>query len=107
MGDRDQQVSALKALEYCVKAYSPWFAIIESHRLDPSEVDRLRAYIDGLAAKLERLAAVVPEGTVTYSQVEAVITELCDAGFYPDKTAITTVLHAFEDENGCNGSGFS
>jgi hypothetical protein len=36
-----------------------------------------------------------------------VITELCDAGFYPDKTAITTVLHAFEDENGCNGSGFA
>jgi hypothetical protein len=99
MGDRDQQISALQTLGYCVKAYSPWFATIERDRLDPSEADRLRLYIDSLGAKLERLADVVPEGTVTYSQVEAVITELYDAGFYPDKLAITTVLHAFADEN--------
>lgn len=99
MGDRDQQISALKTLGYCVRAYSPWFAAIERDRLDPSEVDRLRLYIDSLAAKLERLAEVVPEGTVTSSQVEAVITELYDVGFYPDKLAITTVLHAFAHEN--------
>jgi hypothetical protein len=98
MGDRDQQASAVRTLAYCVRAYSPWFVTIERNRLDPPEADRLRLYIDGLAAKLEHLAVLLPEGTVTYSQVEAVITELHDAGFYPDKLAIKTVAEAFEEE---------
>jgi hypothetical protein len=98
MGDREQQVSALKTLEYCVRAYSPWFATFERAGLDPSEVDRRRLYIDSLAEKLERLADLVPEGTVSYSQVEAVIAELHDAGFYPDKLAIKTVANAFSQE---------
>jgi hypothetical protein len=98
MSDREEQVSALKTLEYCVRAYSPWFAAFERNGLDPSEVERRRLYIDSLAAKLERLADHVPEGTVSYSEVEAVITELYDAGFYPDKLAINAVAHAFAQE---------
>ena len=98
MGDRDQQMSALKSLGYCVRAYSPWFAAIERNRLSPSEVDHLRLYIEGLAEKLEHLAEIVTEGTVTYSQVEAVLKDLYDVGFYPAKLAVTTVLHAFADE---------
>jgi hypothetical protein len=107
MGDHDQQVSALRTLAYCVRAYSPWFATIERDRLDPSEVERLRLYIDDLASKLECLADVVPEGTVTYTQVEAVINELHDVGFCPAKMAITAVLHAFADEGTRNRSGFA
>jgi hypothetical protein len=99
MDDRDWQISALKSLGYCVRAYSPWFAAIERNRLNPSDIDHLRLYIDGLAEKLEHLAEIVPEGTVTYSQVEAVLRDLYDVGFYPAKLAITTVLHAFADEN--------
>jgi hypothetical protein len=98
MGDCEQQVSALKTLEYCVRAYSPWFATFERAGLDPLEVDRRRLYIDSLAEKLERLADLVPEGTVSYSKVEAVIAELHDAGFYPDKLAIKTVANAFSQE---------
>jgi len=41
---------------------------------------------------------IVTEGTVTYSQVEAVLKDLYDVGFYPAKLAVTTVLHAFADE---------
>jgi hypothetical protein len=44
-----------------------------------------------MAEKLERLAEVVPEGTVTYSQIEAVLKELYGIGFYPPRLAITTV----------------
>jgi len=98
MGDRAQQMSALKSLGYCVRAYSPWFAAIERNRLNPSEVDHLRLYIDGLAEKLEHLAEIVTEGTVTYGQVEAVLKDLYDVGFYPAKLAITAVLHEFADE---------
>jgi hypothetical protein len=104
MGDRDQQVSALRTLAYCVKAYCPWFAAIEANRLDPADVDRLQLYVDGLAAKLEHMADLVPEDTVPYSQVEAVIAELHGAGFYPDKLAVKTVLHAFADESRGNRS---
>jgi hypothetical protein len=105
MGDRDHQASALRTLGYCVRAYSPWFAIIERNRLDPSEVDRLRLYIDSLAAKLERLADLLPDGAVTYSQVEAVIAELYNAGFYPDKLAVKTVVDSFEDEKLARSDG--
>jgi hypothetical protein len=99
MDHRDRQMSALKSLGYCVRAYSPWFAAIERNRLNPSDADYLRFYIDGLAEKLEHLAEIVPEGTVTYSQIEAILKDLYDVGFYPAKLAIRTVLHAFADEN--------
>jgi hypothetical protein len=96
MGDRDHQASALKTLGYCVKAYSPWFVMIG--RLDASEAEQLRLHIDDLAAKLERLADLVPDGSVTYTQVEAVISELHDIGFYPDKMAVKSVESAFAQE---------
>jgi hypothetical protein len=99
MGDRDRQVSTLKTLGYCIRAYSPWFVAIERDRLGPAEADCLRLYIDGLAENVERLADIVREGTVTCGQVEAIITELYDAGFYPPKLAITAVSQAFADEN--------
>jgi hypothetical protein len=99
MDDHDQQIFALKTLAYCVRAYVPWFATIERDRLDPSEMDSLRLYIDGLASKLEWLADIVPEGAVTYAQVEAVINELQDVGFYPPKVAIMAALHAFSNES--------
>jgi hypothetical protein len=81
--------------------------LVCSHRgnhLDSADVDRFQLYIDGLAAELERLADLVPEDTVTYSQVEAVIAELHRAGFYPDKLAVKSVLHAFADESRGNSS---
>jgi hypothetical protein len=99
MGDRGDQMSALKSLGYCVRAYSPWFAAIERNRSNPSDVDDLCLYLDGLAEKLERMAEMVPEGIVTYSQIEAVLKDLYDVGFYPPKLAITTLLRAFADEN--------
>jgi hypothetical protein len=99
MGDREEKVRALKTLAYCVRAYAPWFETIERHRLAPLETLHLRFYIDSLAAKFERLADVAEEGTVTHSQVEAVIAELHDAGFYPDRLAINSVAHAFAPES--------
>jgi hypothetical protein len=99
MGDRDEKIRALKTLAYCVRAYAPWFETIERHRLDPSEAAHLRLYIGNLAAKLERLADLAKEGTITSRQVEAVIAELRDVGFYPDKLAINAVAHAFAPEN--------
>jgi hypothetical protein len=104
MGDRDLQVSTLRTLACCVRAYCPWFAAIEANHLDSADVDRLQLYIDGLAAELERLADLVPEDTVTYIQVEALIAELHRAGFYPDKLAVKSVLHAFADESRGNSS---
>src|SRR5262245_27392186 len=97
MGDRDQQVSALRSLGY-VRAYSPTFVAIECNRLNPLDTNRLRLYLAAMAEKVERLAEVVPEGTVTYSQIEAVLKELYGIGFYPPRLAITTVLHAFVNE---------
>jgi hypothetical protein len=99
MGNRDHQASALKTLGYCVRAYSPWFAMIESTRLDASEAERLRLHIDSLAAKLEGLAELVPEGRVTYREVEAIITELHDVGFYPARLAVKSVENAFAQED--------
>jgi hypothetical protein len=99
MSNRERQVSALRTLGYCVRAYSPWFAKFEHAGLDPSEVDCRRLYIDNLAEKLERLADLVPDGTVSYSQVKAVIDELQDAGFWPDRLAVKAVACAFEQES--------
>jgi hypothetical protein len=99
MDDRDWQRSALKSLGYCVRAYSSWFARIERNQLNSSDEDDLRLYNDGLAEKLEHLGEIVPEGTVTYSQIEGVLRDLYNVGFYPAKLAITNVLHAFAHEN--------
>ena len=95
MRDREQQVTALKTLAHCIRSYSPWFATYERGGLDPSEVDRRRLYIDSLAANLDHLAELVPKGTISYGQVDAVMTELHNAGFYPDKLAVDTVVLAF------------
>jgi hypothetical protein len=95
MRDREQQVTALKTLAHCIRSYSPWFAAFERGRLDPSEVDCRRLHIDSLAANLDHLAELVPKGAISYGQVDAIMTELHNAGFYPDKLAVDTVVLAF------------
>jgi hypothetical protein len=95
--DPQQQVIALRTLACAIRSYSPWFATFERGRLDPSEVDRRRLYIDGLAANLDRLAELVPDGGVSYAQVDAIMTELHNAGFYPDKLAVDAVAQAFAE----------
>jgi len=98
MGGGDQRQAALRTLEYCVRDYASWFATYERAGLDPSQAECRRLYIESLAAKLGRLAELIPEVIVSYDQVQSIITDLYNCGFYPDKQALSAVVHAFLDK---------
>jgi hypothetical protein len=95
--DIEQSASALRDLAQYMKNTSVIAASAGTGpRLrDPEDKANRQRQIEALATELEKLASAVPTGSVTYGDVEAVLSKLQHLGAYPDNLLVLNAARAF------------
>jgi hypothetical protein len=99
----ETSVSALKELAQEIKNHSWAFVRSGQRMLSPPETAAREQRIVALAGKMEELAEKVPQNTVTYVDVDAVLSQLREVGFFPDNLLVNNVaraIHALAQKRG-------
>lgn len=91
----EQCVSALKELASDIRANSAFFVRNGPKILTPSETATRQQRIEELAAEFEKLTDRVRQHSVTYEQVDAILKNLHNFGFYPNALLVSNLARAF------------
>jgi hypothetical protein len=67
--------------------------------LTSAETAARQQQIEAIAAKIDKIAAAVPQDKVTYGDVEAALSELHQLGFFPDNLLVSNTARAFAQAN--------
>lgn len=95
----ETSVSALRELAQEIKGHSWSFVRDGPRMLSPSETAAREQQIVALARKLDELADKVPQIRVAYADVEAVLSQLREVGFFPDNLLVSNVARALHALN--------
>lgn len=87
-------VSALKELAEEIRSHSWAFGREGPRMLSPSETTVREEQIATLASEIDKLAKRVPQGKVTYRDVEGILGRLRELGFFPDQPLVRNVERA-------------
>jgi hypothetical protein len=95
--DIERSASALRDLAQYVKNTSAISASVANgpKLRDPEDKAYRKNQIESLATELEKLADAVPLGSVTYNDVEAVLSKLQKFDAQPDNLLVSNVARAF------------
>jgi hypothetical protein len=85
---------AIRALAQEIRTHSWTFVQHGPQMLSPSETSAREKKIVTLAGEIDKLTESVPQGNVTYTEVEAVLSRLREAGFFPDGLLVSNVARA-------------
>jgi hypothetical protein len=92
----EQCVSALNELAQYVRTNAGIFVTTGPKMLTPQETSARKQKIEELANQIKTLAIKVPDGTVNYEAVEAILKKLRELGFFPDNLLVSNLARAFE-----------
>ena len=96
VGSRNEQrVSALKDLAQYIRNNATFFVRSGPKMLTPSESHTRQQRINELAVEIDKLASTVPQGTVTYNDLEKILLQLQELGLYPDNALVSNAARAF------------
>jgi hypothetical protein len=97
----ETSISVLKELAETIRALAreirthSWAFVRHGPQMpSPSETRAREQKIVTMAGEIDKLAESVPQGTVTYTDVEAVLSQLKEAGFVPDGLLVSNVARA-------------
>jgi histone H3/H4 len=94
-----ERAQALKELSQEIKRHSELFVRDGPRMLTPSETNARRQQIEELATKIEKLADSGPRQNVTYRDVEKILEELRELGFFPDSLLVANAARALISAN--------
>lgn len=89
------QRSSIKAAADYVMAHSDIWVRKGPRVATLAEAKEQKRRIEAVSKKLEKLADVVPQGTVTYQQFEELLSQLHQLGTYPPNAMVSSIAHAF------------
>lgn len=85
---------AIRTLAQEIRSHSWAFVRHGPRMLSPSEKAAREHEIVTLAGEIDKLAERVPQSKVAYADVEAVLSRLREAGFFPDSLLVSNVARA-------------
>ena len=85
---------AIRALAQEIRSHSWAFVRHGPRMLSPSETAHREQQIAALADEIEKLADRVPRSNVTCEDVNAILSQLREVGFFPDNLLVSNVARA-------------